>query len=279
MKRIVKYFKRLIKYILYEYKQPIVNVDVYEKSPDIIFQNKVYLITGGSSGIGFSIAEKLIKNGAIVYITGRNEDKLKISSNKLGDNCHYYVGDISDTSSHSIMIDKIFSEQNRLDGIINNAGVSYHEWDFMKVDEIKFDEQFYINLKAGYFLTQVYIKKVIDNNIEYGNVLFISSERGTMCDDLPYGLTKASIDSLTKALSYKYYSKGIRVNAIAPGVTTSEMTNIKKEDDLFNNNNSGRFFISDEVAEIALFILSDYSKCISGEIIHTNAGNHIKRGY
>ena len=100
-----------------------------------------------------------------------------------------------------------------------------------------------------------------------------------MCDDLPYGLTKASINSLVQALSYKYYKSGIRVNGIAPGVTVSNMTGLNKDGDLYNNNPSNRYFLPEEIAEVATFLLSDYSKCISGEIIHCNAGNHIKRGY
>ncbi|MBR5670042.1 SDR family oxidoreductase, partial [Candidatus Saccharibacteria bacterium] len=93
------------------------------------------------------------------------------------------------------------------------------------------------------------------------------------------GLTKRAINSLTEALSYKYYKNNIRINAIAPGVTATEMTNIDPKLDLFSDSISGRFFVPEEVAEVALFLLSDNSKCISGQIIHTNGGNHIKRRY
>lgn len=95
----------------------------------------------------------------------------------------------------------------------------------------------------------------------------------------PMVLQKRAIDSLVEALSFKYYKKGIRVNAIAPGVTATDMTGIKRDADLFSSNNSGRIFVPEEVAEVAKFSLSNYSKCVSGQIIHTNGGNHIKRGY
>lgn len=272
------YIKRGIKYILKEYKQPIIKVEVVQKEPSNLFKDKVYIITGGGSGLGFYMAKKLISEGAFVVITGRNEQKLKNAKKDLGKNCSYKVFDIGNIKEADSIINSIFEEYKMIDGIINNAGISLHEWDFMKVDEEKFDSQFLTNLKGGYFFTQSYIRRLckIKKN---GNVIFISSERGSMCDDLPYGLTKASINSLVQSLSFRYYQDGIRVNGIAPGVTASEMTNIDKNSDLYSNCNAGRFFVPEEVAELACFLLSDYSKCISGEVIHCNGGNHIKRGY
>lgn len=86
-------------------------------------------------------------------------------------------------------MDDVFDKFNRLDGVVNNAGVSLHGWDFLKVTEEGYNTQFDTNLRGSYFLTQEYIRKLLELK-QSGNVLFISSERGTMCDDLPYGLTK-----------------------------------------------------------------------------------------
>lgn len=278
MGKVSLYIKRAIKYILKEYKQPIIKIDVVQKDLNEVFNDKTYLITGGGSGLGFYMAQKLISEGAKVIITGRNEKKLMDAKEKLGKNCEYLIYDIQDVSLAEDTIIKLFKKYKKIDGLINNAGISLHEWDFMKVDEEKFDSQFQTNLKGSYFLTQAYIKEVLKNKTE-ANIIFITSERGTMCDDLPYGLTKASINSLIQALSYKYYKNGIRVNGIAPGVTVSNMTGLNKDGDLYNNNTSNRYFLPEEIAEVTAFLLSDYSKCISGEIIHCNAGNHIKRGY
>ena len=96
-------------------------------------------------------------------------------------------------------------------------------------------------------------------------------------DDIPYGLTKAAINSLTKGLSCKFAKKGIRVNAIAPGVTVSDMTGYADNNNLYRPSTiGGRVFLAEEVAEITVFILSDASKCISGEIIPCNQGNHLR---
>lgn len=278
MGKLKGYFKRGIKYVVKDYKQPIIKVEVCQKDVSTEFEDKVFLVTGGASGLGFEIAKRLIRDGATVIITGRNKEKLKAATNKLGNKSIAMACDIQNVSKAIELIDNIFTKHNRLDGVINNAGVSLHEWDFLKVTEDGYNSQFDTNLRGGYFLTQEYIRKLLDSK-RTGSVLFISSERGTMCDDLPYGMTKRAIDSLTEALSFKYYKQGIRTNAIAPGVTATDMTRIKKDEDLYSRSNSGRVFIPEEVAEVAAFLLSDYSKCISGQIIHTNGGNHIKRGY
>ena len=260
-------------------KRPLVKVQIVERSVNESLMKKNYIVTGGGSGLGFAIAKALINCGGYVIITGRNGKKLEDAVQKLGaDKSRAMVCDMQNISDVKRTIDECFKEFGHIDGIINNAGISLHEWDFLKVTEEGFDAQVNTNLKGGYFAAQEYIRCTLDLKKE-GNVLFISSERGTMCDDLPYGLTKRAIDSLTEALSYKYYRQGIRVNAIAPGVTATEMTGIDASLDLYSPNTSGRFFIPEEIAEIAIFLLSDNSKCISGQIIHANGGNHIKRGY
>ena len=278
MGKILTYIKRGIKYIRTEYKQPIIKAEIVQKEKSDMFNDKVYLITGGGSGIGFSIAKALINEKAKVIITGRNEEKLINSKKELGENCEYYVLDMNMIDKFSVIIAEIYNKYGKLDGLINNAGVSLHEWDFLKVTPEGFDTQFYTNLKGAYFLTQEYIKMLLEKK-EAGNVIFISSERGSMAEVIPYGLTKAAIDSFTKGLSYKYYNKRIRINSIAPGVTATAMTNITNNEDLFTTHTSGRIFLPEEIAEIVCYLLSDYSKCISGEIIHCNGGNHIKMGW
>ena len=121
------------------------------------------------------------------------------------------------------------------------------------------------------------IKRILKSNeVSESIIIFITSERGNQCDFLPYGLTKNTINSLIEGLSCRFIRNGIRVNGIAPGVTASSMTKINDNDDLFADNYiSGRKYSSDEVSEIALFLSSNYSKCISGEIIHCNNGNHL----
>lgn len=270
--------KSIAKKILVDRKKPIVKITVTQKTPEQIFKGKTFIITGGGSGIGLEIAKRLVNDSAKVIITGRNEEKLKKASKEIGEKCDYKVLDMANISSFKVFMKDLFIKYHHIDGLINNAGISLHEWDFLKVTPEGFDEQFFTNLKGSFFLTQKYVDEVLKNKA-HGNVIFISSERGSMAECIPYGLTKSSTNSLVQGLSYKYYKQGIRFNAIAPGVTATNMTNHDKNGDLYSDNTSGRVFLPEEVAETAAFLLSDYSSCISGEIIHTNGGNHIKMGW
>ena len=241
-----------------------------------LYKNKVVLITGGGSGIGLEMARRFSLAGAKVIITGRNEEKLKKAVSTLS-NTIYFQNDIQNISKQDELINFVFKKYEKINVLINNAGISKHEKDFLSVTEQDFDDQFNTNLKGSYFLTQKIIKRLNNEEKKDFTVLFISSERGNQCDFLPYGLTKVAINSLVGGLSCRFIEEGIRVNGIAPGVTSSDMVKIAKNGNLATNQYiSGRYFRPEEVAEVALFLASDLAKCISGEIIHTNNGNHLR---
>lgn len=274
--KIVNYLKRMIKYVLYDYKQPIVKAEIKEFGINKIHENKIYLITGGGSGLGYDIAKSLINSGAKVIITGRNEKKLMNAVNTLGENCEYLTIDITDIDKCNIALDNLYKKYKKIDGLINNAGVSLHENNFEEVSVENYNIQFDTNLKGAYFLSQKYIELYHKHKQKKGNIIFISSERGSMCDDLPYGLTKVAINSLTQALSLRYNGDGIRVNAIAPGVTCSPLVKKEKNDDLYLNKTAGRYLLPEEISNVVNFILSDFSSAISGEIINCDVANHLK---
>ena len=248
-----------------------VYVNTYKVDNKNILKGKIALVTGGSSGIGLEIAKTFSEQGAEVIVIGRNEEKLKSITKDLK-NSEYYVLDVKNIERQQQLIDYVIKKYKKIDILVNNAGVSNHEKDFFDVTEESFDDQFSINLKGAYFLTQKVIKAVKKDL----NIIFISSERGSQCDYLPYGLTKVAINSLVEGLSYRFIADGIRVNAIAPGVTASNIVKVDVKGNMATSKYaSGRYFLPSEVAEIALFLASDFSKCISGEIIHTNDGNHL----
>ena len=269
-----KYVKNAIRYILKEHKPTIVNVEVVQKTNKEMFKNKNILITGGSRGLGFYMAKKFRDDGAKVIITGRKKENLEKAKKGLGTGIDIYQLDMKEIEKFPDFIKSLFDKYGHIDCLINNAGISLHEQDIKNVDKEKFENQISTNLEGSYFLAKEYIKNIKERKI-LGNLIFISSERGAQCDFLPYGLTKVALNSLTEGLSRKFYRDGIRVNAVAPGVTATEMTGIVKNSNLYAENASGRYFIPEEVAEVVEFLASENSKCISGEIIYCDAGQHL----
>lgn len=269
-----KYVKNGIKYILKDYKPTIVKIEVVQKTNNEMFKNKNILITGGSRGLGFYMAKKFVSDGARVIITGRNKENLEKAKEELGQMVDYKILDIKNTNSFSKFINDLNTEYKHIDCLINNAGISLHEASLENVDEKKFEDQIKTNLEGAYFLAKEYIINICKQK-QKGNIIFISSERGAQCDFLPYGLTKAAINSLIEGLSRKYYKEGVRVNGVAPGVTATDMTGISRNDNMYADNASGRYFVPEEVAEVVEFLASENSKCISGEIIYCDAGQHL----
>lgn len=278
LKRIIR---KVAKFIVFEQPKEKVFVNVAQIQYGGILKDKHIVITGGGSGLGLAMAKKFASEGANVLIVGRNEEKLKkaIGEIKSG-GASYLTFDVSNADKVEEFFEQCQQKLNApIDCFVSNAGVSLHENVFTNVSLEGFDKQFNTNMRGNYFLCKAFLEMKLKENADNANLLVISSETGSQAYDIPYGMTKAAVNSMVKAFSRRVYQKGIRVNAIAPGVTLSDMTKEYAEasdGNLYRDCASGRIFKPEEVAEVACFLLSDACRCISGEIIHTNAGNHIK---
>lgn len=270
-----EYIKRVFNYIFRGIPKVQVQVNVSQIQYGGILAGRKILITGGNSGIGLAIAKKCIAEGAEVLIIGRNEQKLMETTKELGEKCKYLKFDVSCIDA----IDETMKKARDLmgaefDALVLNAGISLHEENILQVTVKDYEKQFQTNLESAYFMAQSFLKDKTPK--KEATLLFMSSERGFQCDDVPYGLTKAGINSLVRGLSRRFYREGVRVNAIAPGITVSGMTSISAEDNLYLDRVApGRVFLPEEVAEVACFLLSDAAKCISGEILACDAGEYL----
>lgn len=165
---------------------------------------------------------------------------------------------------------------NGVNCLVNNAGISLHEDGFLSVSSKQFDAQIDTNLKGAFFLTQAFIEKCRDKKVEETKkILFTSSETSMTVDERPYGLTKAALNSLVQGLAYRYVKEGYRINAVAPGVTVSDMVGGDADGDLRYGNITHRYYLPEEVAEVACFLLSDASNCLNGQILVCNEGKTI----
>ena len=268
-----QYLKRGCKFILDGVPVKNITANIVYLQPDGRLSGKKIIVTGGGKGLGAAMAAKFVAEGASVLISGRNENTLKETAGRIG--CKYLTLDVQDTS----VLDKFISDADSMlegaDCLVNNAGISLHEPTFFDVTPETFDAQIATNLRGGFFLTQSFTRLLLKEKRK-GNVLFVSSETGETVDIRPYGFTKAAVNSMVQGLACLFVKDGIRVNAIAPGITASDMTGFKANGNLFlAGNATERVYLPEEVAETACFLLSDASGCVSGQVIVCNNGKTI----
>lgn len=259
--------KHLVSFLLHGDPKPIY-ANITYLSPNETLRGKKVVITGGGRGLGFAMAKKFKAEGAEVLIAGRNLKVLEESAQTIG--CDYLQLDVSNPSEFDAFMKKAVDKLNGINVLVNNAGVSLHENTFFDVTPETFDMQVDTNLKGAFFLTQSFIRHIKDSGLK-ACVLFVSSETGDTMDFRPYGFTKAAINSMVQGLAYLFAKDGIRVNAVAPGITASDMTGLKTEGDInYSGNIIGRVYMPEEVAETAAFLISDAAGCVSGQIITCN---------
>lgn len=263
--------KHLISFLLHGEAKPIYAKISY-LTPNSQLAGKKIVITGGGRGLGYAMAKKFVAEGAEVLIAGRNEKTLQKSAAEL--NCKYLTLDVQDTSSFKGFIEKAAEMLGGINCLVNNAGISLHEAGFLDVSPEQFDAQVNTNLKGCFFLTQEFIEYSKDKE-GMKNILFTSSETSMTVDERPYGLTKAALNSLVQGLAYRYVNDGYRINAVAPGVTVSDMVGGDANGDLRYCNITNRYYLPDEVAEVASFLISDASNCLNGQILVCNEGKTI----
>ncbi len=272
----IELIKKVVKQILKLFRKPVpyLTAQISYLSPNERLKGKKIIITGGGRGLGEAMTRRFVAEGADVLIVGRDEESLKQTS--LGVGCQYIRFDVTDFEH----IEDFLKKANKLLGganvLVNNAGISLHEGDIRNVSFEQFDKQINVNLKSSYFLSQKFLKLYEKNRCSKGSILFVSSVRGRYVDDIPYGLTKAAINSLTQGLSKLLVKNDIRINAVAPGVTASAMTGREVGGNMYAPQYAtGRTYQPEEIAEIACFLICDASSCLSGQIIYCDNGNSV----
>lgn len=257
------------------------SVTIATPSYSDILEGKCVLVTGGSSGIGYAIAKKCLEVGAVVIITGRNKEKLEKAIHGLNTaNCHYIVWDISDIEAIPC---KLLSceelTKQKIDIIINNAGVAPTKF-FGSVDEEEWNKIYDNNLKGTYFLCQEITKHWKKTQFKgYKKIINISSQGGFVGASYPYRMTKWDIRGLTEGLGSLLIKDRIIVNGIAPGVVKTSMQSFSllQGDNLYTNQNPiERVILPEEIAELALFLMSDASNAIVGQTIVCDGGYILK---
>lgn len=270
-------FKSIIKKIIALSKEKeIVPIQHNVDTEQILF-GKVAVIIGGSGGIGLAIAKNFCESGCKVILCGTNEKKLQNCITEFSDAAfvEYMLFNISDFNEIEKNVQKATEIFGKVDILVNSAGVHTEQVDFFKMTPEEYDRVMDINIKGPYFVCQEFGKYMIRNKIK-GHILFVSSSRGSEPAWSPYGISKWTLNGLTKGLAQMLLPHGIIVNGIAPGSTATELIGVKMGDNIFTTENrANRLIMPDEVANIAKLLVSNAGDMVIGETICISGGRGI----
>ncbi len=233
---------------------------------------KVALVTGGTRGIGRAIAEALKEAGATVYITGTNEEKTKQAAEEIGVNG--IKMNVCDREEVKKVVSEIAEKEGKIDILINNAGIT-RDTLFMRMKDEDWDAVIETNLTGIYNVTRQVVPLMMKKRT--GSIVNISSVVGFTGNpgQVNYSSTKAALVGFTKSLAKEVASRGIRVNAVAPGYITTDMTQKipeKVKEALIKSIPMRREGNPSEVADAVLFLVSDMASYVTGTTIHVNGG-------
>lgn len=239
-------------------------------------KGKVAIITGGTRGIGKSIALELSQKGASVILNYKNDDdsaKKTLEEIKLiGGYGILIKGDVSDYNFCKSLVTKVIGDFGKIDILVNNAAISKVGL-FIDMDEKDYDSIMNTNMKAIFNMCNHVCKYMIAK--ESGNIINISSMWGNVgasCEVI-YSASKGAVNLFTRALAKELAPSNIRVNAIAPGIINTEMNSWMSEEELNSMVDEiplGRLGEGEDVAKAVAFLAGDGSKYITGQIINVD---------
>jgi NAD(P)-dependent dehydrogenase (short-subunit alcohol dehydrogenase family) len=239
--------------------------------------NKIAVITGGTTGIGFATAKLFIEEGAKVIVTGRNPETLDQAKKILGSGADVIAADTSDLTAVEQLFKTIAERYKKIDALFVNAGVAKFVPLAQSTPEI-FDEQFNVNVRGAYFTVQHAVPLIADG----GAILFTASMVTSIAEPMSsiYSATKAALRSFGRTLAAELAPR-IRVNTVSPGpietpifgkLGLSSETIQAFAADMLQRNPMKRIGHVDDVAKAALFLLSDQSAYTTGIELFVDGG-------
>ena len=245
---------------------------------------KVAIVTGGSRGIGRMIAEGFVENGVRTYITARKADACAETAAELSKKgeCIALPADLSTKEGREAFVAEITAREAKIDILVNNAGAAWGA-PFEEYPDEGYDKVMDINVKAIFTLTRDLMPLLkqgasLQNPSRVINIGSIDGLRVSTMDNFAYGASKAAVHFLTKNLALRLGPKGVTVNAIAPGAFQSNMMNAtleKFQDKIESENPLGRIGSPEDMAGLALYLASNASKYMTGQVIALDGGRHI----
>lgn len=243
----------------------------------MIFNNKIVLITGARRGIGRSIAEMFVKHGATVIGTATSELGVKDINAYLGNFGKGMLLNVTIQDSIDMVIEQIYKKFKYIDVLINNAGV-IRDNIMLYMKEEEWQSVIDVNLTAVYRMSKAVIRSMIKKR--FGRIINISSVVGVTGNigQVNYGAAKLGLIGFTRSLAREVATRGITVNAVAPGFICTDMINSlsdKQKIDVLSKIPMNCFGDPRDVAHAVIFFAADTSKYITGQTIHVNGGMYM----
>ncbi len=254
--------------------RPIFNNPYYRAAGKLL--NKVAIITGGDSGIGRAVAVGFVKEGAKVVIAYYNEhedaEETKQFIERLGGTCILIAGDIKDTKFCDKIVQETINEFGRIDILVNNAGVQYQQKSLIDITDEQFDLTMKTNIYSMFYLTKRALKYMMPG-ASIINVTSITTFKGEP-ELIDYVTSKGAIVGFTRSLSTNLADKNIRVNAVSPGVFWTPLQpacwEAEKIPTLGSDAPMGRAGHPYEIAPLFIYLASDDSSYVTGQVMHIN---------
>ena len=249
----------------------------------VALAGKVVLVTGSSRGIGAAVARQAAAEGAqlaVHYRTGADEAEQVVADARAaaGADARAFQADLRDGDTAERLVGQVVQTFGRLDGLVNNAGMD-QRGPTLDLAPDEWDAVIATNLTAGFRTMRAAIPVMLDQGS--GSIVNIASRLGQMgiAETAAYSAAKAGLIGLTRSLAREFSARGVRINAVAPGVTITEMTTALVESEegkrRLRDMALGRFGTADEVAAAVVFLLSDAASLFTGQTLNPNAGGYM----
>jgi NAD(P)-dependent dehydrogenase (short-subunit alcohol dehydrogenase family) len=243
-------------------------------------QTKTAIVTGGASGIGWAITEKFIHSGLRTIVIGRDQQKLKKAKLKFGELCEPVSFDLNELSAIPEMVKKLKDDYGELDVLVNNAGINMKK-DFAKVSDEEFQRVIQVNVTAVFSLSREVAKWMIRRG--EGVIINISSMAAQygLPKVIAYSASKSAVEGMTRAMAVELSPRGIRVNCIAPGFISTDMSakalngDRERMEKVLSRTPMGKLGQPSDIADTAFFLASDAAKYITGAVLAVDGGNSI----
>jgi 3-oxoacyl-[acyl-carrier protein] reductase len=251
------------------------------------FRGKVAIVTGSSldPSIGRSTATRLAREGASVIINGRSEDPLRAAERDLRDaglEVAAVAGSLQDDGTPSRLVDAAVDRYGRLDAIVNTVGGTRFQGSPREIDRVAYLKTVELNTWGSIAIVQ----QALHGGLAEGGGAVVNVSSGTVNKATPsmmaYAAAKAALNAVTRTLARDLGPLGVRVNAVAPGLTKTSSTRSTWEgDDGAAAGRSlvlGRLTTADDIANACVFLVSDEAAAITGVVIDVDGGNHLQSG-